>query len=171
MNSSFSVAKRFALGLFLLGFFFNLAPLHADAVSQALEKVTLPNNDWTWAKPEKDANSSRIMYPKKTGQAVNLRIHSYEVPVSAKSFLEQVRTNIISKPDYQGAEVRLLINKTVDGTSWDVFEIKRKDEISQEIWGRKPNNNIVMMIIYTGAGSYFQEYYPQFTSFMTSISK
>lgn len=143
----------------------------ASPLTEPLEKVKLPSSDWTWGKPDKDPNTTRILYPTKTGQAVNVRAHTYEVPVSAKVFLDQVRGNLMSREDYQGAEIRLMTTQVVDGVTWDVFEVKRKDEINQEIWGRKPSSNVVFMIIYTGAGSYFKEYYDQFKGIMSSLSK
>jgi len=145
-------------------------PSFAAPLTVPFEKVKLPNAEWTWGKPDKDASTTRIMYPIKTGQAVNLRVHTYDVPVSAQSFLDQVRANLASRDDYKGAEIRLMTTQNVGGTTWDVFEVKRKDEISQEIWGRKTDPNVVLMLIYTGAGTYFKDYYPQFKDFVKTLS-
>jgi hypothetical protein len=156
---------------FTLILFMSQGVLHASPLTKPLENTQLPNTGWTWENPQKDETNTKIMYPKKTGQAVNLRVHTYEVPVTAKSFLEQVRTNIMEKPDYQGAEIRLVTTKEVDGVSWDVFEIKRKDEINQEIWGRKTDSSVVLMLIYTGAGDYFKEYYSDLMTVLKRASK
>lgn len=131
-----------------------------------LKEVTLPNKNWTFKAPEKE--HQRILHPIKIGQAVNIRVHTYDVPVSAKAFIEQVREKIIQKPDYKGAEVQLVKTETVNGKSWDIFNIRRKDEINQQIWAIKPSPSVVLMVIYTGAGGYYNEYH---NDLMTLIKK
>jgi hypothetical protein len=133
-----------------------------------LKKVKLPNKDWTFKDPEKE--NQRILHPIKIGQAVNIRVHTYEVPVSAKEFLTQVRSKILEKPDYQGAEVQMIQSEQVKGKTWDNFNIKRKDEINQQIWGIKASSDVVVMVIYTGAGDYFKEYYDGLKKVLEKLS-
>ncbi len=148
-----------------------LAAFSAAAfAAHPVKDAKLPNDNWVWKKPEKDEPSARTMYVKKTGEAVSIRIDTYEVPVSSKSFLDSVREKIMAKPDYAGAEIQLVTTKQVAGKVWDLFYIKRKDEINQEIWGRKTDPNTVFMIIYTGAGTYYQQYYNDFMDFMKQAS-
>jgi hypothetical protein len=140
----------------------------APDLEKPLKKVKLPNKEWTFKDPDKE--NQRILHPIKVGEAVNIRVHSYDVPVSAKAFLEQVRLKIIEKPDYQGAEVQLLKSETVKGKTWENFNIKRKDEINQQIWGIKFSSDVVVMVIYTGAGDYFKEYYDNLKKVLEKLS-
>ena len=133
-----------------------------------LKKVTLPSKSWTFKTPEK--KHQRIIHPIKIGQAVNIRVHTYDVPVSAKAFIEQVRVKIIQKPDYKGAEVQLVKPKDVKGKTWDTFNIRRKDEINQQIWAIKPAPNVVLMVIYTGAGAYYNEYHNDLMTLLKKLS-
>jgi len=137
-------------------------------LSGPLKKVKLPSKAWTFKEPEKP--NQRIIHPIKIGQAVNIRIHTYDVPVSAKAFLEQVRVKIIQKADYKGAEVQLIKPEVVKGKTWDTFSIRRKDEINQQIWGIKASPNVVLMVIYTGAGDYFNEYYKDLETLIKKLS-
>ena len=133
-----------------------------------LKKCNIPNKNWTTKPPEKQ--NQRILHPIKIGQAVNIRCHTYDVPVSAKAFIEQVRLKIIEKPDYQGAEVQLVTPETIKGKTWDTFNIRRKDEINQKIFAIKTDPNVVMMVIYTGAGGYYNEYFNDLMSLMKKLS-
>lgn len=133
-----------------------------------LNRVSLPNKSWTFKTPEKA--HQRILHPIKIGQAVNIRVHTYDVPVSAKTFLDQVRVKIIQKPDYKGAEVQLIKPKSVGGKTWSVFNIRRKDEINQQIWGIKASPSVVLMVIYTGAGDYFKEYHSAMMKLIKQLS-
>jgi hypothetical protein len=160
--------KTFSLIIFLMGTLVGTSSLYASPLTAPVEAVALPSSKWVFQPPEQKDGTQKIMYPKETGQAVNVRVHTYDVPVSAKAFIEQVRANIIQKPDYQGAEVRLLESRQVNGESWDVFSIRRTDEINQEIWARKTSTNVVLMIIYTGAGDYYKQYHDDL---MTVIKK
>jgi hypothetical protein len=136
-----------------------------------LRSAKLPNGNWTWKSPDKDEPEAKTMYVKKTGEAVSIRINNYIVPISSAKFLESVREQIMLKPDYAGAEVQLVKDREVAGKTWDVFGIKRKDEINQEIWGRKVDGGGVFMVIYTGAGTYYTEYYSDFMTFIRDHSK
>ncbi len=133
-----------------------------------LSKCVVPNKNWSTKPPEKE--HQRILHPTKIGQAVNIRCHTYDVPVSAKAFIEQVRLKIIEKPDYQGAEVQLIKPETIKGKTWDTFNIRRKDEINQKIFAIKTDPNVVMMVIYTGAGGYYNEYFNDLMSLMKKLS-
>ena len=144
--------------------------LHASPLTDPVEKAQLPNSNWTFERKEKTEGPAAIMYVKKTGQAVNLRVHTYDVPIASKAFLDQVRTKIMEKPDYAGAEVRIISSKEAGGKMWDVFYIKRKDDIAQEIWARKTDPNVVMMIIYTGAGGLYNDYYNDFSDWLAKSS-
>lgn len=144
---------------------------HADAAPDLegpLKKCTVPNKKWTTKPPEKE--NQRILHPIKIGQAVNVRCHTYDVPVSAKAFIEQVRLKIIQKPDYKGAEVQLIKPETVKGKTWDTFNIRRKDEINQQIWAIKTSPNVVLMVIYTGAGDYYNEYHGDLMTLLKKMS-
>jgi len=156
------ILNRFTLGmvkLIPLAMFLFAASVQASPLTQPIEKMGLPGKGWEYQPPTKKDGSQKIMNPTKTGQAVNVRIHTYDVPISATAFIEEVRLKIMKKPDYKGAEVKLVKTKKVKGKTWNVFGIRRKDEINQEIWARKVGKNIVLMIIYTGAGGYFQDYH------------
>lgn len=133
-----------------------------------LKKCTEPNKNWTNKAPEKP--NQRILHPTKIGQAVNIRCHTYDVPVSAKAFIEQVRLKIIEKPDYKGAEVQLVEPESIKGKTWDTFNIKRKDEINQKIFAIKTDPNTVLMVIYTGAGGYYNEYYNDLMKMMKKLA-
>lgn len=151
---------NFALtALFPMAFFLMISSAEASSLTQPIESMKLPGKGWEYQPPTKKDGTQKIMNPVKTGQAVNVRIHTYGVPISAKAFAEEVRLKISKKPDYEGAQIDLLSTKTVKGKTWDVFSIRRKDEINQEIWARKTSNDVVLMIIYTGAGGYYQQYH------------
>lgn len=161
--------RRLLFAFAVLAVFIFQGNLHADPdLEGPLKKVKLPNKEWTFKEPEKE--NQRILHPVKIGQAVNVRVHTYDVPVSAKAFLEQVRLKIISKPDYEGAEVQLLKSEKVKGKEWDAFNIKRKDEINQQIWGIKTSSDVVLMVIYTGAGDYYQEYHKDLMKILEKLS-
>jgi len=140
----------------------------ASSLTEPLTLCQLPDKKWTWKSPEKP--NQKILHPVETGQAVNVRCHTYDVPISAKAFIDQVRSKIMEKPDYKGAAVGLVGPKKVKGKTWDVFDIKRKDEINQQIWARKPSKNVVLMIIYTGAGSYYNQFHNSFMKLIKGAS-
>lgn len=142
----------------------------ASPLTAPISKMTIPNKNWSTKAPTKTDGTQKIMYPTKIGQAVNVRAHTYEVPVSARAFVEQVRAKIIQKPDYEGAEVRLVEPMTVKGKTWDCFSIKRKDEINQKICANKTSKSVVFMIIYTGAGGYYDEYFKDYETLLKKAS-
>ncbi len=153
----------------LLAFHLLVLPqVYADALSAPLGKVKLPNKQWVWQSADKQ--DQKILHPEATGQAVNVRVHTYQVPISASGFMDQVRLEIIKKPDYEGASVSLVSSKKVKNQDWAFFSISRKDEIKQEIWARKSSDDVVLMMIYTGAGSYFQKYYEDFSKLLKNLS-
>lgn len=139
--------------------------------SDAVKNAKLPNGNWVWKAADPDEPDAKTMYVKKTGEAVSIRINSYDVPISAQRFLESVREKIMAKPDYAGAQVDLVNSKDVNGKTWSVFAIKRKDEINQEIWGRKMGGEAVFMVIFTGAGSYYNDYHGDLMEFIQANSK
>jgi hypothetical protein len=77
---------------------------------------------------------------------------------------------IIEKPDYKGAEVQSIQSEKVKGKTWENFTIKRKDEINQQIWGIKVGSDVVVMVIYTGAGDYYKEYYNDLKKVVEKLS-
>lgn len=143
---------------------------YAGSRTEPVAKARIPNKKWVIATPKTQDGTRKVMHPEKTGQAVNIRLHSYEVPVSARAFIDQVRSNILKKPDYTGAEVRLVESKRVKKKDWEMFYIKRKDEISQEIWARKTSDNVVFMVIYTAAGDYFKVYHKDLMTLLKRAS-
>ena len=143
----------------------------AKSPGSAVENAQLPNGNWTWKKPDPEEPGAKTMFVKKTGEAVSIRINNYEVPISAQRFLESVREKIMAKPDYAGAEVQLVSSREVNGKTWNVFGIRRKDEINQEIWGRKIDGEAVFMVIFTGAGTYYDQYHSDLMSFLKASSR
>ena len=143
-----------------------LASGRAFAVEAIVTNAQLPSDGWTWKAADKEEPDARTMYVKKVGEQVSLRIQTYDVPITSAGFLEAVREQIMKKPDYQGANITTVGPMDFSGKSWDVFTIKRKDEINQQILGRKIDSDTVFMVIYTGAGSYYDTYYNDFKSFI-----
>jgi len=145
-------------------------PSKARADADPVSKISLPNDGWTWKASDAGEPNAKTMYVKKTGEAVSVRLNTFDVPISSNLFLTSVREKIMEKPDYAGAEVQMPVPKPMGGQTWDVFKIKRKDEINQEIWARKTGPGVVFMIIYTGAGDFYQQYYADFSKVLNQAS-
>lgn len=161
--------KRRSVYFLVIGLYFILLPrVYADDLSAPLEKVKLPNKQWVWQNTGKE--DQKILHPEATGQAVNVRVHTYRVPISAEGFMGQVRLEIIKNPDYEGATISEVGSKKLKNQNWAFFNISRKDEIKQEIWARKSSDDVVLMVIYTGAGSYFQKYYEDCSKLLKNLS-
>ncbi len=143
----------------------------ASPLSEPVQKVKLPSDAWVWDKPDQEDGTVKEMYVKQLGPAVKLRLSTYEVPSSASEFVDEVRSKMIVKPNYVGAEVRLVETKPVEGQEWAAFSIRTKDRFDQEVWARKTDPNVVLMIMYTAANAYFNQYYADFMTLVKEYSR
>jgi hypothetical protein len=156
--------------LWIAGVFSSTASA-ATALHHIKSKFSLPNSDWVWDSDyKKEGDKLFGMYVEKLGQAVNFRVNYYEVPYSPNEFLEAVRTQLGKKPDYQGADFSPAMNREIRGKKWDLFKVKRKDGIQQELWSRKGESDVILFILYTADGSYFDQYYKDFSTLMQQAS-
>jgi hypothetical protein len=167
------IKNRLSFFLFL-SFLMGLASSTASAATllhNIKSKFSLPNSSWVWDSDyKKEGDKLFGMYVEKLGQSVNFRVNYYEVPYSAKEFLEAVRAQLEKKPDYQGADFSPVTSREISGKKWDLFRVKRKDGIQQELWNRKGETDTVLFVLYTADGDYFDQYYKDFSTLMQQAS-
>src|SRR5262245_9093560 len=166
--------KRALSSLIFLSFMiatFSQAAWAATALRSIKSKFSLPNADWVWDSDYKQEGDKLFgMYVEKLGQAVNFRVNHYEVPYTAKDFLEAVRVQLQKKPDYQGADFSPVTTREIKGKTWDLFKVKRKDGIQQELWNRKGETDTVLFVLYTADSAYFDQYYKDFSTLLKQAS-
>lgn len=133
------------------------APLMAkDSGSDLLKRVKPPSSEWQVGKDKKWDKEIGIK-GKMPAVNIGLRVQK-DMPISAGNFLDQVRTKIMGDPGYQGAEITLVSSQKLGNTTWDLFVIKRKDEINQEFWARSFASDQILMVLYTAVGNYYGQY-------------
>ena len=127
-----------------------------DSVGDLFNRVKPPTSEWKVGKNKKGDKEIGV---KGKMPAINIGLKlQQDVPISAANFLDQVRTKIMSDPDYQGAEITLVHSQMVGGKTWDFFVIKRKDQINQEFWARSLSSDQMLNVLYTAVGNYYAQY-------------
>ncbi|MFO1464313.1 MAG: hypothetical protein U1F66_11100 [bacterium] len=139
-----------------------------DLAGDLFKKVKPPTSEW---KVGKDKKGDKVLGVKDKMKAVNVGLKiQVNMPVTTQYFLEQVRSRIISDPGYGGAEVTLINSQNLNGSTWDYFVIKRKDQVNQEFWARSLNSDQILMVLYTALGNYYPQYHEDFQKILEQAS-
>jgi len=135
---------------------FSLPLMAKDSIGDLFKRIKPPSSEWKIDKAKK--GDVEVGVKGKT-EAVNIGVKLQgDVPISAESFLDQVRSKIIADPSYQGPEITLVNSQMVGGASWNFFVIKRRDQINQEFWARPLSSDKILMVLYTAIGTYYEQY-------------
>jgi|GEM_PF-2268656 len=168
--------RHFKLGAWSLAVLFCgsifSSPLMADESQDPFLGMKPPTSEWSTRMVNKEELPAGVkeelqIEVKGKEKAVNagLRIGT-DLPISSKSFLDQVRQRIAADKDYQGAEITSVKSKSVGGKQWDFFVIQRKDEIHQEFWARSISSDQILMLLYTALGNYYDQYHKDYNKIL-----
>ena len=131
-----------------------------DLAGELFKRVKPPSSEWKVEKNKK-GDKELIVKEKKKAVTVGLKVQP-NLPVTTLYFLEQVRSKLIADPGYQGAEFTIINSQKINGSTWNYFIIKRKDQVNQEFWGRSLTSDQILMVLYTALGSYYPQYQEDF---------
>jgi len=145
-------------------------PAMAKDPSEGLFKqIKAPSSEWKLRKVDQDELNLDV---KDKPKAINIGLKIIEnIPISAKTFLDQVRTKGVEDPDTQGAEFSAIETRPMGGLNWEVFVVKRKNEVNQEFWTRSISSDRILMVLYTAVGTYYPQYRPDLMKVLEQAAK
>jgi len=137
--------------------------LCADPVDGLIKTIQAPSSEWELKRKINKDQSELKLAVKGKEPVVNIGVRIFKnVPISSNTYLEEVRKHMISDPRYKEGNVDEIHNKERFGKEWAFLTLVMGPEIHQELWVRKLASDVVMMVLYTAVGSYYEQYHSDF---------